>query len=50
MDVPAVEVEAAVDDVGHLQFADLRFPPNRRGIDNRDCDVREAEEVRPGVP
>ena len=29
---------------------ELRFPPNRRGIDNRDCDVREAEEVRPGVP
>ncbi len=21
-------------------------PPDRRGIDNRDCDVREAEEVR----
>ena len=29
---------------------EVRFPPNRRGIDNRDCDVREAEEVRPGVP
>ncbi|WP_218865366.1 transposase [Nocardioides aromaticivorans] len=24
----------------------MRFPPDRRGIDNRDCDVREAEEVR----
>ena len=28
----------------------LRFPPDRRGIDNEDRDAREAEEVRPGVP
>ncbi|MGF0327988.1 hypothetical protein QBL07_024335 (plasmid) [Gordonia rubripertincta] len=27
----------------------LRFPPNRRGIDNEEHDAREAEEVRPGV-
>ena len=28
----------------------VRFPPDRRGIDNEDRDAREAEEVRPGVP
>jgi site-specific DNA recombinase len=28
----------------------LRFPPDRRGIDNEDRDAREANEVRPGVP
>ena len=28
----------------------LRFPPDRRGIENEDRDAREAEEVRPGVP
>jgi len=28
----------------------LRFPPKRGGIDNEDCDVREENEVRPGVP
>ena len=28
----------------------MRFPPDRRGIDNEDRDAREAEEVRPGVP
>jgi hypothetical protein len=28
----------------------LRFPPDRRGIDNEDRDAREAEKVRPGVP
>jgi hypothetical protein len=27
----------------------MRFPPNRRGIDNEEHDAREAEEVRPGV-
>ena len=29
--------------------AEVRFPPNRRGIDNEEHDAREAEEVRPGV-
>ena len=28
----------------------VRFPPDRRGIDNEDRDARDAEEVRPGVP
>lgn len=28
----------------------MRFPPERGGIDNEDCDVREENEVRPGVP
>ena len=28
----------------------MRFPPDRRGIDNEGRDAREAEEVRPGVP
>jgi len=28
----------------------MRFPPDRRGIDNEDRDAREADEVRPGVP
>uniref|UniRef100_UPI00351A1115 N-6 DNA methylase n=1 Tax=uncultured Paracoccus sp. TaxID=189685 RepID=UPI00351A1115 len=28
----------------------VRFPPDRRGIDNEDRDATEAEEVRPGVP
>ncbi len=28
----------------------LRFPPDRRGIDNEDRDAREAKQVRPGVP
>jgi predicted nucleotidyltransferase len=31
-------------------LSELRFPPDRRGIDNEDRDAREAEEVRPGVP
>ena len=31
-------------------FATLRFPPDRRGIDNEDRDAREAKQVRPGVP
>ena len=28
----------------------VRFPPKCGGIDNEDCDVREENEVRPGVP
>ncbi|WP_223396546.1 multicopper oxidase family protein [Nocardioides rotundus] len=37
---------------GHTyQHSDgVRFPPDRRGIDNEDRDATEAEEVRPGVP
>jgi hypothetical protein len=27
----------------------VRFPPDRRGIDNEDRDARAQEEVRPGV-
>ncbi|MEI2825610.1 MAG: hypothetical protein V9F04_03845 [Dermatophilaceae bacterium] len=38
------QLMAATDERG------LRFPPKRGGIDNEDCDVREENEVRPGVP
>ncbi|WP_287015468.1 terminase family protein [Gordonia sp. (in: high G+C Gram-positive bacteria)] len=31
------------------EYLAVRFPPNRRGIDNEEHDAREAEEVRPGV-
>ena len=34
----------------HCARSRVRFPPDRRGIDNEDRDAREAEEVRPGVP
>ena len=33
-----------------LYAGGMRFPPKRGGIDNEDCDVREENEVRPGVP
>ncbi|MEE4026082.1 IS630 family transposase [Gordonia sp. PKS22-38] len=40
----------AVDFRTFLRHVDkLRFPPNRRGIDNEEHDAREAQEVRPGV-
>ncbi|MDS1116217.1 amino acid adenylation domain-containing protein, partial [Gordonia westfalica] len=43
-----VEVDAPVERVGYmLSTAGVRFPPNRRGIDNEEHDAREAEEVRP---
>ncbi|MDJ0100061.1 hypothetical protein QM603_21390 [Gordonia alkanivorans] len=32
-----------------IRLLEMRFPPNRRGIDNEEHDAREAEEVRPGV-
>jgi len=45
---------AIVTDTGYTRAEHeahtLRFPPNRRGIDNEGHDAREAEEVRPGVP
>ena len=38
------------NDQAHVEQKNLRFPPKRGGIDNEDCDVREENEVRPGVP
>lgn len=54
--VDHIDVEVELSDVWGIEAADLefnnevRFPPDRRGIDNEDRDAREAEEVRPGVP
>ena len=38
------------EEYGGTPIDEMRFPPDRRGIDNEDRDAREAEEVRPGVP